>query len=261
MIEKALQAINASYDAGTADSHISDIDSRALLVVTLLYLVLMLSVPVQALDILIWFAVYPIITAPLAHERYERVLLQSLIILPFLLIFAIFNPIYDHRPAFTVMGITITQGWISFFSIILRGLLSLQALLLLIKVCGFRNMCMAMYKLGLPAVMATQLQMLYRYIGVLLAEALTMRRAREARGYGRNSFGMKMWGEFVGQLMLRTIERGRRLDMAMRARGFNGKFPESLAADKWSTPDTVYCMAWIGVFLLLRFAHISSIFQ
>lgn len=260
-LQRAIDTLNRRRMAAEEWSHIGDIDPRALLGVTLVYLVAMLSVNPQKLGMLLWFAVYPIVTAPLAHIRYERVALQSLIVLPLLIAIGIFNPIFDRTVSFSIGSIAVSHGWISFISIIVRGLLSMQALLLLIHITGFNNICIAMNRLGLPLILANQLMMLYRYIGVLLEESLDMTRARQARGFGHPSLPLRLWGEFTGQLLLRTLDRSRRISRAMAARGFAG----NMSADAfgsypqhWQTADTVYCIVWIGIIVLLRSVDLSS---
>ncbi len=257
-LEKAITILNARQLKPVNASHIGDIDARALLIVTVTYLVAMLSVPLQRTDMIIWFAIYPIISAPLAHIPYERLFRNSLFVVPLLIFIGIFNPLYDRTAAFSLFGIAISTGWISFISIIIRGLLATQALLLLIQVAGFNDMCEAMRRLGIPSVISTQLLMVYRYLTVLLQEALTMQHARQARSYGKSSFKASMWGAFVGQLLLRTLERSRRINMAMKARGFQGSLSAS-PASHWDTADTVYCLVWIPVFLALRFLDISTL--
>lgn len=257
-LERAIMSLNDRQMAAQTHSHIAGIDVRAQLVVTLLYLVALLSVPVRSAGMLIWFAVYPIVSAPLAHIAYEKLFRQSLYVLPLLVLIGIFNPIYDRTVAFMAGSVAVSNGWVSFVSVIIRGLLSVQALLLLIYVVGFNRMCSAMVALKVPRVLVTQLLMVYRYLAVLLQEALTMHRARQARGYGRDSYGASMWGSFVGQLLLRALERSRRIDMAMKARGFDGTLPVG-APHRWNTADTVYCMAWIPVFAAMRFVDLSAV--
>lgn len=87
-LEQAITILNARQLKQGETSHIGDIDSRALLGVTVVYLVAMLSVPLLRTDMIIWFAVYPIITAPLAHIAYERLFKNSLYVLPLLILSA-----------------------------------------------------------------------------------------------------------------------------------------------------------------------------
>lgn len=168
-------------DGSATRNHLSDIDPRALLLVAVGYVVTMLSVPVLNLGMLIWFAAYPVVMAPLSHVTYSRVFRKSLVTLPFILLIGVMNPLFDQRVAMTVCGVDVSAGWISFVSIIIRGLLSVQAALLLVYVCGFDGVCRAMGRLGLPSVMVTQLMMVSRYMRTLGEEAITMHRARQAR--------------------------------------------------------------------------------
>lgn len=257
-LQKAILALNAGQMPAAPDSHISDIDPRALIAVCVFYLVAMLSVPLASLGMLIWFAAYPIITAPLAHITYERVFLKSLYVLPLLVAIGIFNPVYDHATAFTVWGVAVSRGWITFLSIIIRGVLSVQALLLLIHVAGFNKICDGLRAFHVPEALVTQLLMAYRYMGVLLTEVVTMQQARAARAYGRSSYPPSLWGPFVGQLLLRSLERSRRVHSAMLARGFNGSLTVTTMA-KWTVADTLYCLIWISVIGAMRLLDLSSI--
>ncbi|MCH5247413.1 MAG: cobalt ECF transporter T component CbiQ [Muribaculaceae bacterium] len=239
-------------------SHVSEIDSRAILSMTLLYLLFLLSMPLSDLGGTIWFAVYPIIMAPLSHLKYARLFQQSLFILPLILLIAVFNPVYDSNPIFFIGNVGISNGWLTFFSLIVRGIIAFQALLILVNVSGFIEVCNSLRRLGVPSVLTTQLLMVYRYIIVLLEEALTMNRARVARGYGKRNLSIVLWAPFVGSLLVRSIERSRRIAMAMEARGFNGSMPIS-GNKKWNTDDTVYCMVWTSVFLILKFVDLSGV--
>ena len=259
-LEKAILALNSTCILDEDRSHISSIDPRALLLVTAFYILLLLTVPLQNPGMLIWFAAYPIVTAPLAHESYGKIFRQSLWVLPLLIIIGIFNPLYDKDVAFRIGSINVSRGWISFISILIRGLLSLQALLLLVKTRGFSSFCESLRAIGLQNVLVTQLMMLYRYISVLLEEGLVMHRARIARGQAPSGYRMSRWGAFVGQLLLRSLDRSRRIHLAMKSRGFDGSFPIS-QNHRWNISDTVYCFIWIVVILALRTIDFSSLFD
>lgn len=251
-------------DGCATRNHLSDIDHRALLLVAVGYVVVMLSVPVLQLGKLIWFAAYPVVMAPLSHVTYARVFRKSLVTLPFILLIGVMNPVFDHRVAMTVCGVEVWAGWISFISIVVRGLLSVQAALLLVYVCGFNGVCRALGRLGLPSVMVTQLLMVSRYMQTLGEEAVTMHRARQSRGYGRRNYPIREWGPFVGQLLLRTVERGERINRAMLARGFDGTLPQSFVRGSqpagWETNSTVFVLIWGGVIFLMRYFDLSALF-
>lgn len=143
---------------------------------------------------------------------YARVFRKSLVTLPFILLIGVINPVFDHRVAMTVCGVDVWAGWISFISIVVRGLLSVQAALLLVYVCGFNGVCRALGRLGLPSVMVTQLLMVSRYMQTLGEEAVTMHRARQSRGYGRRNYPIREWGPLF------SIDKGEKVALL----GLNG---------------------------------------
>lgn len=258
-IEKSLRILDAISE-GNAVGYLS-VDPRASFIVTLAFLGVMLSVPTAHIDLLLWFALYPILTSPLLGLSYSSIFLKSLVILPLVILLGIFSPFYDTEQVANFNGITITNGWLMFIGIILRGLLSMQALLILIGTMGFVGMVRTMRELGLPDFIVTQLLMVYRYIRVLIEEAITMKAARDSRSYGNKHLPIKLWGVLVGQLFLRSIERAERIHKAMQARGFNGDMPFYYAAGSpWTLNSTVYMIGWIVVFIFLRLFNLSLLF-
>lgn len=258
-IDKSLLILDSVTAGGS--SAIVKIDPRALVLVTVVYLCVMLSVPVTHIDLLLWFAVYPIVSSPILGLSFGSVFLQSLIVLPLVIILGIFNPIIDKTPLVVVDGLVITNGWLMFTGVILRGLLSMQALLLLIRTIGFIGIVRGLGRLGIPKFLLTQLIMVFRYIRVLIEEALTMKRARDARSFGRKHLSIKMWGVLIGQLFLRSVDRAERVHRAMLSRGFNGEMPLGFSSmDNWTWNSTFYLVGWVIVFVILRLINLSLFF-
>lgn len=257
-LQKAILTLN-SYQIGTEEkTFIGRLDARALFLTTLFYIICILALPVEVPERLIWFAVYPIMMAPLSGQSYSSIFLKSLYVLPFVVLIGIANPIYEKRVAFEVGNINVTYGWLSFLTIILRGMLSMQALLILISNCGFIGICNALTRLHVPKVLTTQLFLLYRYMGLLLEEAFNMNRAITSRGYGKKSFPLKMWVTIVGSLLIHTYERSKRIHDAMLSRGFNGTIPVGKTL-KWSLQDTVFCLVCFGLFIFLFYFNMGEL--
>lgn len=258
--DKSLVVLD-SVAAGGSNA-ILQIDPRALVLVTLIYLAMILAVETTHIDILLWYLLYPILAAPLFGLTYSSIFLQSLIVLPLILLLGIFSPIVDHTPVATTGGLVITRGWLLFFGILIRGLLSMQALLILIRRIGFIGIVRALSQMGLPRFLATQLMMVFRYIRVLIEEALTMKKARDARGYGNKNLSLKLWGVLVGQLFLRSLERAERVHQAMLARGFTGAMPLNYGFDStgWNWNSTLFLVGCSLAFLFLRLFNLSLLF-
>lgn len=251
-LERAVILLNRYASARTEGA--GGVDSRCVLLSVLLFLVLMLSLPLTSIGSILWFGIFPMIACSWLGVSFSRIFRQSLIILPLVALIGIFNPIFDKVPVLTVGNIVVTSGWITFVSLLIRGLYAFQGVLIIISYSGFTGLCSGMRKLHVPAFLTTQLLMVYRYLTVLLQEALTMKRAREARGYGKNAFPMKMWGEFVGQLFIRSVDRATRISAAMKARGFNGEIPDFSTADrKWNKSDSLFLGVMAVILCVLRF--------
>ena len=181
-----------------------------------------------------------------------------LYISPFAVLIGIFNPMFDTRTILTIGSIDVSGGWVSFMSIILRFMLTMSAALILIGTSGFFSICVALERMKIPRVLVVQLMFLYRYIFVLIEEAIGLVRARALRSFGRKGMGISVAGSMIGQLLLRTINRARRIHLSMLSRGFDGEIRliRKLKMD-WS--DYLYIMAWCSLFIIMRRYNIPEI--
>lgn len=232
-------------------------EAPAMLLITLIYLVALLSVPLQEPQKIIWLAAFPIIFSEIAGIGYLSIFIKSLWIIPLVAFIGMFNPIIDTETAFTIGNVVISKGWISFTSIILRGLLSLQSVILLVETTGFLDIFNAMLKLKCPVLLVTQLQLTYRYISVIIEETIVMRRARESRGFGKKKYPVKMWAIMIGQLLVRSMSRATRIHRAMLARGFDGSLPTG-TPDVWTKSSIIYLICSVLFILILRFVDFST---
>ena len=258
-IEKAFLYLNSYQVNCKENSIVSNIDPRAFILVTFVYLFSMLSLPLYQTERLIWFAVYPILMAPMSNVKYSSLFYHSLIVLPFVVLIGIFNPVIDTREAFKIGNMVISIGWLSFFSIIIRGLLSMQALLLLIRNYGFIQICNSLRSFGCPKVLTVQLFLIYRFVGVLLEETINMKRAIISRGYGKNTYSIKLWTRFIGSLFIRCLNRSKNIHYGMVSRGFEGSFPVKNNYHL-GTRDYLFSISWIIISLFLHYFNLSQLF-
>lgn len=231
-------------------------DLRAQIIVTHIYLIITLSIPLAQLSELLLFALYPIISAADQRVRFGSIARQSLVVVPFAALLGLFNALYNRETIFTIGSIAVTRGVIEFASIVVRALLSVQALLILVRAEGYNHLCHSLRRLGVPAMFVTQLLMLYRYLFVLIEQLLSLTRARAARSFGGRAMPINEWGAIVGQLTVRSIERTERISRAMQARGFEGRMPDPLTApQRWTWRSTLYLLAWSAVLIAARLLH------
>lgn len=254
----------AAYAHGQsfASTRTADRDPRASLMVSVLYLAALLSMPLENITGLIWFGIYPIVACCILDLRFAKVFMRSMLALPIVLMIGMFNPIIDHARGASIGGIELSHGWLTFLSLTLRGILAVQALIILTLSCGFIGMCRAMRRVHVPSFLTTQLEMVYRYCGTLLDEVQQMRRARISRGYGRKSMTLRLWGPLIGQLFIRSVDRAQRVHQAMICRGFTGSMPDYTSSrSRWTRTDSIYLAAWSVAFILLRFLNPEILFN
>ncbi len=136
------------------------------------------------------------------------------------------------------------EGLERFISIALKSWLSVQAAIVLSAVTPFPELLQAMRAVGIPRLLVAMFGLTWRYLFVLVDEALRLIRARAARSgvssstsltSSRRTFGRAkgegggiIWraqvaGGMAGSLFLRGFERSDRIYTAMLSRGYDGE--------------------------------------
>lgn len=228
------------------------------LVSTLLYIVIVISVGRYDFGALIPFLFYPSILMPISETPYKPLFKRLLIALPFSLFAGISNIIFDTQISFYIYGIGISYGVISFFTIILKTYLTVMAVLLLVSTTMLKDLSHQLTRLRIPPVIVMLFTMIYRYISILLNEASTMFTAyilRYPKGKGIN---IRHMGSFVGQLLLRSIDRAERVYFAMKCRGYHGAVGYA-EKRKMVFSDYAYLILICGVALSFRFIDFAYI--
>jgi len=229
------------------DTFVHRLDPRAKLIATLLFLFTVISFSKYEIAGLLPFFLYPMLMMTIGEIPFMFIFRKVLIVSPFAIFIGIFNPLLDSGQVLIFNGFTVSAGWLSFLSILLKFTLTVSTALLLIATTSFPNVCHALKQLGLPSLFVSQLSFLYRYIFVLMEETMRIVRARDMRSYGKRGRGIRIFVRIVGILFIRTVERAERIYFAMLSRGFQGDMP-SLKRFHIKTGDVVFA-ASVAVFL------------
>jgi cobalt/nickel transport system permease protein len=240
------------------DSPIHRLDPRAKLVATAVFLVCVVSHGKYALSALLPYALFPVVLASAAGLPGGYLARKLLAFAPFAVIVGAFNPFFDRETLLSVGPVAVSGGWVSFASILLRFSLTIGAALVLIGTTSFRGVCMALERLGVPPVFANQLLFLHRYIFVLGEEAARMSRARALRSFDGRGTGLRVYGSLVGHLLLRTLDRGQRIHLAMRCRGFDGRI-RPIRPLSAGGRDVAFALGWSAAFVALRFVNLPQL--
>ena len=110
----------------------------------------------------------------------------------------------------------------------------------------------AMARLRVPPRLVHLLLFTVRYLGVIRDEARRLSRAMRARGFapGTNRHTWRSLGWLMGMLLVRSLERSRRVAHAMKCRGFRGEFP-LLDDIRWQRGDSIAAALFVTALALL----------
>ncbi|MCG6537463.1 MAG: cobalt ECF transporter T component CbiQ, partial [Syntrophales bacterium LBB04] len=204
------------------------------------------------------FFLFPALIMTIGEIPILFILKKLLLVSPFAVFIGIFNPFLDTRTAIVIAGIPLSAGWISFIAIMLKFSLTISAAILLIATTSFPGVCHALRQLGFPSLFTSQLLFLYRYIFVLMEEAMRINRAREMRSFGKRGMGMRVFVRLLGILFLRTVDRAERIYYAMLSRGFQGDIL-SLKQSRIKAGDLAFMAVTVALLAVFRFFRVTEL--
>jgi cobalt/nickel transport system permease protein len=224
------------FHAGSSVIH--QLDPRVKLVLTLMLILTTSLTPFGA-----WAAYILLLAIALSAEMLSElgiryVLKRAALALPFALaaLPLIFTVQGTPLFSFQVLNWTLTvslEGVERFLSIAVKSWISVQFAIVLAATTPFPQLLVAMRAMRVPPLLVAIFGLMWRYIFVLVDEALRLLRARDARSgaspmLGGKAGGSLAWrarvtGGMAGNLFVRGFDRGQRIYDAMRARGYDGE--------------------------------------
>ncbi len=241
----------------SGDSPVHRLDARAKLVAVVVFTALVVSVPKYQVAALFPYAILPFALLAFGGIPLGFVAKHLLLVSPFVVFVAIFNPLYDPQPMLVRVGPWggwVRAGVVSCANICGKFVLTVSALVALVSTTPFSELLKALSWLRLPRLFIIELSFLYRYLFVLIEEVMRLRRARDCRTVGPSRLGwrLRVTGGIVGNLFLRTLERGERVYAAMLARGFDGSV-KTLTRFRMRASDYAFLAGSVLFAVALRF--------
>ena len=241
------------------DSFLHRLDPRVKFITTLAFILAVLVTP--PLHLWVFGGYFALIAGLLLLSKLPLlyVLKRSLVIVPFVLMVAIFIPFFKQGEVagsynLWLWEVTVTYDGLAILAnVLIKAWLSILSLILLSSTTGFTSLLKGLEQLGMPRVMVMILSFMYRYIFVLVDEVMRLWQARASRNFGR---GKRIWqiktvGDMIGTLFIRSYERGERVYSAMVSRGYDGKI-RMLGSLRFRRAD-----AYFGVTFLLALVSIG----
>ncbi|WP_370674433.1 cobalt ECF transporter T component CbiQ [Pleomorphomonas sp. PLEO] len=225
-------------DAGARVSPLDKLDTRTRIAAAVTLVLVLVSL--RAWTLLGMAILLGILLTTLAGLSPRQMVRRLLHVEGFLLILFVALPLTTRLPPFVAIGpISLSlPGLERAVTLALR--ITAAALVVLPLIAGLTPIRLghALGRFGLPPRLVQVFLFSIRYIELLRAEARRLNDAMRLRGFvpGTNLHTLKTYGHFIGQLLVRAVERAERVNEAMRCRGFAGRFP-LVTLERFGTVD------------------------
>ena len=222
--EEALREIQNMRELQTMDSPIHGLAPLPKLLATILYILITMSFAPYNLSGLFVMLLFPVLAYQISGIPLRTCFYKLRFVLPLVCAVGIFNPFLDGRMVRIAGAFAVRGGVISMITLMLKGCFCLMASFLLIATTSIEEICLALRQLHVPKLLTALLLLTYRYVEVLLEQAGIMTTAYHLRAPGQKGIAVSAWGSFLGQLLLRSMDRAEDLYESMELRGFTGEF-------------------------------------
>ena len=242
-------------DLAAAESPVHRLNPLCKLLVTVFYIVTVVSFPKYDLSGLVVMVLYPVVLFQAAGIPVSLCFHKLRFVLPLVCAVGLVSPFLDHTPLIPLGTVTISGGVVSMITLMLKGVFSLMASFLLIATTSIDTLCAALRMLHVPDILTTLLLLTYRYIGVMLEEVSIMTEGYALRAPGQKGIHISAWGSFLGQLLLRSMDRAEALYQSMLLRGFRGAYYYA-EVPPCGASGIVYVIVCVGAFLCARWVNL-----
>lgn len=235
----------------TDDSALRRYSPLSKLLLVLAFLIAVTSFPRYDLLGTFVFAVFPVSIALTAEMDTGRLVRQTLIALPFVLCAGIANCIMDVQQIQIFEGFSLPGGVLSLLVLLCKTFAAVNIVLVFSACTPFQEIAGAMTTLRIPCIFVLQLQLMFRYLAIIINEAGMMLTAWHLRNPGAGHVPVREWAPMTGHLLLRSINRANAVYQAMQCRLFHAGMPLS-SIRQTSFIEHAICIFCILIFFTAR---------
>lgn len=256
-IYKSTAEFHEMDELAEMSSPIHNIHPLAKLAVTIIYIFTVASFGKYDFSGLIIMLIYPAIMFSVAQIPVRLCFYKLRWIMPLILAVGIFNPILDRTTVMKIGNLAVSGGFISMVTLMIKGVLCIMASFILAATTSMDAICAALRKIHIPGMLVTLLLLTYRYISVMLDEVSVMTTAYRLRAPGHKGIHISAWGSFLGQLLLRSMDRAEELYSNMLLRGFKGEFGYVRTKDARAS-DLLFFFISVALIILARLYNVAG---
>ena len=227
--EQAGLELREMDELAAQDSVLHRLSPLSKLFVTVFYIAVTVSFPKYGLTRLVWMALFPVAGYQLAGLPMRLCFQKLRMVLPLVCAVGLLNPLFDRQIVAQIGTLAVSGGVLSMLTLILKGVFCLLVSFLLMATTTIEEICRALRQL-----------------------------AYSLRAPGQKGIHISARGSFLGQLLLRSMDRAQALYESMELRGFCGEFP-SAAHGRGSAASWPYALLCPALMLLARYFDLSAL--
>ena len=175
---------------------------------------------------------------------------RLILALPFSLFAGIWGCFWDTAVVLHIGTISITGGVLGLFSIVMRAMLSVGAVLILVGTTPMNRLSLGLRQIHCPQEIALIFELICRYLGIVIDEALQLKKAWQLRGGRGKGIAVRYFGSLAGGLMIRSFNRASRIFSAMQCRGYPGT--HRIHAQRLQIHEVLFGIGFVALCLLCR---------
>ncbi|MDX1980176.1 MAG: energy-coupling factor transporter transmembrane component T [Bryobacteraceae bacterium] len=223
-------------------SYLHGLDARCKIAALILFLVAVATTLPLGAGAVVGYAFLLAAGVLLARLPPAWMLTRSAAVLPFTMAFATMSVVTGNiQHAVTLVA---------------KSYLSSFAVLLVVASTPLPALLDGFGRLGVPVILVTVIQFLYRYLFVITDEARRMWLAAQLRGSALSrqprSEKVAAAAGSLAVLFARSLEKAESIHLAMTARGFSGRMP-ALVHPRATAGDALFLLALAALLWLVRF--------
>ena len=209
------------------DSVLHNVDSRIKLIV--LILTILFAVTTTNYTILLILEIYLIILLIISRIPLKQAFIKVLIILPFGLFIALFQPFIQPGDVLYSLpfGINVTLQGLQFAQLLLsRLVISVTSIVLFSFITPMQSIAEAFRRLHMPNEFAMIFSLFVRFIFLFYDEFESIRQAQSSRCFGLTNktpykWKVKQYGYLFLMMFIRSYEQGESVYNSMASRGYS----------------------------------------
>ncbi len=217
-------------EESTIESPIRSLNPKTKFISIIAVVLLVVSTPADAFGVFLLFLVLALVLIMISRVPIAVFLKRALIAVPFVVVALAAVPFVPEGPGAVSYSLGIGSAAVTRTGVLLvsnvlcKSILSIVFLTLLISSTPFRDLVTGLSELNVPSFITDTLSFMYQYLFIIMDETQRVAFARDARLYGnRWIWHAPVIGHMIGSIFVRSFERGERIFMAMKARGYDSE--------------------------------------